>query len=586
MSGVLFFWNIYKMMNDLPVFQTVRMVMKTLFQSILFLCLTIQLIAGCASPLMQAIERNDIDGTKELIKKGADVQQIRGACGRSYKADASYKCTPLMLAAENGNIEIMKMLLDKGVNINYQSIETIHMTAIIWAVWCSKIDSVKFLFDKGADISGVLGEAVNKNRFDIVEYLLDRGANPNDRWGTVSILDLAVVRGYADIAKILTKKGANIDKTIFHFEKLSLEYPDDSRVKTALTLAIELSGKKESTLQQVLANKIASPSSSQCKEIQSKVEIMRNELEEQRANPKMKRQIIAKAKAVKRLVEICKLDTDNKSKKSETKIVDDASVASATISDIEEIPSFKAKSNKNAYAIVIGIENYRQKLPRVDFAASDAKLVSDYLSKAMGYPEENIITLLNENASYVDLAKYLEQWLANNVEKGGTVFVYYSGHGAPNPKTGDAYLVPYDGDPVFIEKTGYSLKKMYEALGKLPAKEIIVALDSCFSGAGGRSVIAEGSRPLVMNLERSLTVSKNMTVMAAASGSQISSTYKEKGHGLFTYFLLKGIKNEDVIKQDGSIAIKDLFTYVKPQVERIARKQYNNEQTPQLIESK
>lgn len=70
----------------------------------------------------------------------------------------------------------------------------------------------------------------------------------------------------------------------------------------------------------------------------------------------------------------------------------------------------------------------------------------------------------------------------------------------PNPKSGDAYLVPYDGDPAFIDETGYSLKRMYAALGKLPAKEVIVALHSCYSGAGGRSVIAKGSRPLVMNL--------------------------------------------------------------------------------------
>ena len=185
--------------------------------------------------------------------------------------------------------------------------------------------------------------------------------------------------------------------------------------------------------------------------------------------------------------------------------------------------------------------------------------------------------------SNVDMAKYFEQWLSNNVEKGGSVFIYYSGHGAPNPKTGDAYLVPYDGDPSFIDKTGYSLNRMYDALGKLPAKEIIVALDSCFSGAGGRSVLAEGARPLVMNLQKSVSLSKNITVMAAASGNQISSTYKDKGHGLFTYFMLKGIKNENVTRPDGSIRFNDLFSYLKPQVERIARKQYNNEQSPQLI---
>ncbi len=251
--------------------------------------------------------------------------------------------------------------------------------------------------------------------------------------------------------------------------------------------------------------------------------------------------------------------------------------------DVDELPVLSARINKNAYAIVIGIEQYRQKLPKADFAVNDALTVTNYLSKVMGYPEQNIITLTGEHATKSDFEKYFEKWLWNNVEKDSTVFIYYSGHGAPNPKTGDAYLVPYDGDPSFIEQTGYSLKRLYESLNKIQAKEIIVVLDSCFSGAGGRSVLAKGARPLVMNLQNNMVLLKNMTVMSASSGDQISSTYDEKGHGLFTYFMLKGIKNEDVIRQDGSIAVSELFSYLTPQVERIARKQYNNEQTPQLI---
>ncbi len=269
---------------------------------------------------------------------------------------------------------------------------------------------------------------------------------------------------------------------------------------------------------------------------------------------------------------------------------DDSSSAapSAVIeSDVDDVSSAKkAKIKTRSYAIVIGIEQYRQGLPPANFAAHDAQKMTEYLTKVLGYPEESVVTLLNDRASNVDLAKYFEKWLPNNVEPGGTVFIYYSGHGAPNPKTGDAYLVPYDGDPSFIDETGYSLKRMYAALGKLPAKEVIVALDSCFSGAGGRSVLAKGSRPLVMNMQTVFVLSRNMTVLSAAAGDQISSTYDEKGHGLFTYFMLKGIKNEDVVKPDGSIAISDLFGYIKPQVERIARKQYNNEQSPQLIEAK
>ena len=263
-----------------------------------------------------------------------------------------------------------------------------------------------------------------------------------------------------------------------------------------------------------------------------------------------------------------------------------AETAPPVRSDIDELPALQAPKNSRAYAIVIGIEHYRQKLPKADYATEDAKLVAEYLIQTLGYQAENVVLLTNERALQSDFTKYFEKWLPNNVDPNSTVFVYYSGHGAPNTKTGDAYLVPYDGDPAFIDETGFSLKRLYADLGKLPAKKVIVALDSCFSGAGGRSVIAKGSRPLVMNLQSNVVLPKNMTVLSASSGDQTSSTYDDKGHGLFTYFLLKGIKNEDVTRADGSLKIDDLYGYLKPQVERIARKQYNNEQTPQLMEPK
>jgi hypothetical protein len=255
-------------------------------------------------------------------------------------------------------------------------------------------------------------------------------------------------------------------------------------------------------------------------------------------------------------------------------------------SDVDKLPAGKAKPNRNAYAIVMGIERYRQKLPNADFAAHDAEIVKEYLAKAMGYPEENIILLQNDRALKSDLEKYLGKWLANNTEPDSAVFIYFSGHGAPNPKTGEAYLVPYDGDPKFLDDTGYPLKRLYENLSRLPAKEVVVVLDACFSGAGGRSVIAEGARPLVMNLEQTPAPAKNMIVITAASGEEISSTYEEKGHGLFTYYFLKGLKGEAEFEKSGGITVRNLYEYVKSNVPRIARRLYNHEQTPQLIAPK
>ncbi|MDO9288337.1 MAG: caspase family protein [Thermodesulfovibrionales bacterium] len=383
------------------------------------------------------------------------------------------------------------------------------------------IREVEALLNKGADVNervmGVtpLVEAVFYNAsLDIVRLLLDKGAHINiDAGSGWKPIHYAVNNGNANVVKLLLDRGADFSGM-------------NGFGKTPLKMAEE----KGLT---VIARMLREAEENQYKKLYAKDE-------------------------------------------KPTPSVPEKSSVSTPKSDVDELPLVKAKPNKNSYAIVIGIESYRQKLPKADYAVNDAKTMTEYLTKVMGYPEENVVTLLNEHATKSDFEKYIEKWLPNNIEKDSSVFIYYSGHGAPNVKTGDAYLVPYDGDPSFIEQTGYSLKKLYESLNKLQAKEIIVALDSCFSGAGGKSVIAKGARPLVMNLEQDIKLSKNMIVMSASSGDQTSSTYEEKGHGLFTYFMLKGIK-------DGIIEIGELFDYLKPHVGRTARKVYNNEQTPQLI---
>lgn len=237
----------------------------------------------------------------------------------------------------------------------------------------------------------------------------------------------------------------------------------------------------------------------------------------------------------------------------------------------------------NRYAVVIGIENYREQLPKADFAASDAREMAKFLVKHAGYKEENVVLRINEQATRSDMEKYFEGWLKNNLDANSSLLVYFSGHGAPQPTTGDAYLVPYDGDPVYIEQTGYPLKRLYETLDQLPAKDVVVMLDSCFSGAGGRSVIAKGAKPLVTVQNTSLNSGK-VVALTATAGNHISMAYQEKAHGLFTYYALQGLAGDADSNGDGSIDVRELFYYLKPQVQRVARTVYNTEQTPQLRE--
>jgi len=151
--------------------------------------------------------------------------------------------------------------------------------------------------------------------------------------------------------------------------------------------------------------------------------------------------------------------------------------------------------------------------------------------------------------------------------------VYYSGHGAPDPATGEANLVPYDGDPNYLSVTGYPINRLYDKLGKLQVKEVIIVLDACFSGSGGRSVFAKGTRPLVIVAEGAI-LHQNMAVLTATQGSQISTSSPEKGHGLLTYYFLKAIK-------DGKSDVADIYEQIKPQIEDEA-KTLNVQQSPSL----
>jgi hypothetical protein len=231
------------------------------------------------------------------------------------------------------------------------------------------------------------------------------------------------------------------------------------------------------------------------------------------------------------------------------------------------------------YALVVGIEEY-QSLPKAKFALRDAETARKHFL-ALGIPERNIIALEGSGATGNKLKSYLQEWLPLNVNPRSTLFFYYSGHGAPDTKNGEAYLVPWDGDPKFLKSTAYPLKQLYADLGKLKAKRVIVTLDSCFSGAGGRSVLADGARPLVVKTDDVLPASEKVTVLAAASGDEITGSRDESGHGLFTYFFLKGLSGA-AKDPAGAVTPKSLFDYLKPPVQDEAHRQ-NRVQTPTLV---
>jgi len=216
--------------------------------------------------------------------------------------------------------------------------------------------------------------------------------------------------------------------------------------------------------------------------------------------------------------------------------------ARAFDSDVDR-PGYSLNENPRNYAVVIGIENY-QNLPAAEFASRDAKAVRAHLN-ALGYPAQNIALLTESQATGNKIKSYVESWLPRNVKPDSKVFFYFSGHGAPDAETKQAYLVPWDGDAQFLAQTGYPLKRLYQKLNGLSAKSVVVAMDSCFSGAGGHSVLAKGARPLVTNIDTGNAADLGkVVVLAAAGGDEITGGEENQGHGLFTYYMLKTLNEK------------------------------------------
>ncbi|PCI36700.1 MAG: hypothetical protein COB53_08745 [Elusimicrobia bacterium] len=253
-------------------------------------------------------------------------------------------------------------------------------------------------------------------------------------------------------------------------------------------------------------------------------------------------------------------------------IVSATNAQSATTDEINKIPHFEVAASTMDVAVVIGIEKYRDVGPAA-YAASDAVLFSKYLLK-MGYAQRNIRLLINERATNSDLEMAIETWLPNQAVPGGKVVVYYSGHGAPDPATGEAYLVPHNGDPAYLAKTAYPIKRLHEKLADLTNSKVALLMDACFSGSGGRSVIAPGARPLVTLISPVLQRGDNVTIMTASEDSQISTSSPERGHGLFTYHLIKALRA-------GKGSVSDIYDYLRTKVQDDARR-LNVSQTPTL----
>ena len=233
------------------------------------------------------------------------------------------------------------------------------------------------------------------------------------------------------------------------------------------------------------------------------------------------------------------------------------------------------EENKKTFAVIIGNENY-ERVTKVQYALNDAKVFASYCKKTLGLPKDNI--RIYRDATYGTMLSALDdiKSIASAFEGDLNVIFYYAGHGVPSESDKTAYLLPVDASGQHTEVC-LSTKRLYDTLDGLHAKRVLVFMDACFSGAQRGEGMLASARGVALKVKQDAPKG-NMVVFSAATGDETAYPYKEKGHGLFTYYLLKKLQDTK-----GDVTLGELSDYVNKEVRRQSVVINHKSQSPTVV---
>jgi caspase domain-containing protein len=274
------------------------------------------------------------------------------------------------------------------------------------------------------------------------------------------------------------------------------------------------------------------------------------------------------------------LKMDNSNAQIGTTLVVNGSASHKNGSSLGYPYTFKkaSKEKPDSFALVIGISRYQQNTA-VEYADTSALAFAELANKTFGIPKENIITLLNDEATSGQLkAKFA--LIKELADKRGSVYIYFAGHGVPG-KDGSTYILPYDmtADGIHLEPN-LKLDNIYAKLSKLKVKNVFVFMDSCFSGKDDKGgLLYRGVAP-VLRSKKTVINSNKLTLITAGKSTDFANDYREKGQRMFSYYLIKELSH-------GETNLNKIYPEVKSKVKRSSlMKGIGYKQVPQIYGNK
>jgi uncharacterized caspase-like protein len=237
------------------------------------------------------------------------------------------------------------------------------------------------------------------------------------------------------------------------------------------------------------------------------------------------------------------------------------------------------------WAVVIGVSEYSDsRIPTLRYATADARSFHSWLIAAEGgrYAPQNVKLLLDKDATGRNIKDAMFNWLRQAIEE-DIVLIYFAGHGSPDSPDSpeNLYLLPYDTQYDNIAATGFPMWDVETALKRfIKAKRVVVMADACHSGGVGeafdvarRSTRAIGVNPITSRLEKLSKVGDGVAVISASGEDQTSQEGNQwgGGHGVFTFYLMEGLKGGADYNSDRTVSLGELIPYLSEQVRRATR---------------
>jgi hypothetical protein len=246
------------------------------------------------------------------------------------------------------------------------------------------------------------------------------------------------------------------------------------------------------------------------------------------------------------------------------------------------------------YAVVVGISKYKNGgmgVANLKYASRDALAFRDFLESPAGgsFPKENVRTLFDEEATSQNLRSALFTFLTKPRPQ-DLVVIYFAGHGAPDPNDSrNLYLLTYDTQPDDMGGTAFLMSDLQDVFDRiLKAKHVITLIDSCHSyGISGERFGAKQNNLSNQYLERYASKADRAVITASdVSELSLEGELWGGGHGVFTYFVLKGMQNNEAdANKDGTVTAGELFSYLSERVPQATNRQQNPRAVPGLAQN-